>query len=104
MSNSQSTLKCRVRKSGDGYEGTVFVNGLKPTKLMKKDETSIYSNVSGVTSAAKALATRLGWNLEVEEVGSKAATKSATSTKAKPKKTSTKTPTPTTSSPPFNMI
>lgn len=78
---NQSTLKCRVRKSGEGYEGTVFMTGLKPTKLVKKDETSIYSKVSGVTSAAKALADRLGWTLEVEEIGSKTAssTKSAKS-------------------------
>jgi hypothetical protein len=77
-SSSNSTLKCRVRKNGEGYEGTVFMSGLKPTKLVKKDETSIYTNKSGVTSAAKAMANRLGLTLEVEDSTSTTSSKKST--------------------------
>lgn len=64
---TQNVLRCRVRKSGDGYEGTVYVSGMKPSKLTKRDETTIYANRSGVASAAKALAERFGLTLEVED-------------------------------------
>lgn len=64
---TQTTMRCRVRKTGSGFEGTVYVPGLKPTKLVKKDDTSIYANRSGVASAAKTVASRLGVTLEVED-------------------------------------
>lgn len=63
---NSSILKCRVRKTGEGYEGTIYVCGLKPTKLIKKDETSVYANVSGVRAAARAMADRFGMTLEVD--------------------------------------
>lgn len=64
---TQTTMRCRVRKTGRGFEGTVYVPGLKPTKLVKKDDTSIYANKSGVATAAKTVANRLGITLEVED-------------------------------------
>lgn len=82
---STQVLKCRVRKHGDGFEGTVFVSGLKPSKLTKKDESTVYANRSGVASAAKALAERFGLTLEVEDT---------TSTSSKAKKTKSKTQSP----------
>lgn len=69
--NDQNMMRCRVRKSGEGFEGTIYVSGMKPTKLVKKDETSTYANRSGVTSAAKALAERFGMDLEVEDTSVK---------------------------------
>lgn len=82
---NESVLRCRVRKSGDGYEGTVYVSGIKPSKLTKRDESTVYANRSGVSTAAKALAERLGLTLEVEDT-------SPTTTKSK-KTTATTGPT-----------
>ena len=89
MSNqTQTVLKCRVRKSGTGYEGTVSVPGLKPTKLCKRDESTVYANTSGVQSAAKALAERLGFALEVDQPTAPKAT-TGTPRKAKAKAATT---------------
>lgn len=63
---SETVLRCRVRKSGEGFEGTVHVPGLKPTKLVKKDETSVYSTQKSLVASARNLATRLNATLEVE--------------------------------------
>lgn len=86
---TQTVLKCRVRKSGTGYEGTVSVPGLKPTKLCKRDESTVYANTSGVQSAAKALAERLGFALEVDQTAPKATTGTTTTRKAKTKTATT---------------
>jgi hypothetical protein len=83
MSNTQNTtLHCRVRKSGEGYEGTISIPGLRATKLAKKDESTVYANRSGVAAAAKALADRLGYTLEVED--------NTPTAKTAPKKTTAK--------------
>jgi hypothetical protein len=64
---NKTILKCRVRKSNGGFEGTVSVPGLKPSKLTKKDESTVYANKSGIASAAKALADRFSMTLELED-------------------------------------
>ncbi len=66
MNNNKTVLRCQVRKTTKGYEGTVLVPGLKPTKLAKRDESTIYANASGVQAAAKSLADRLGFGIEVD--------------------------------------
>lgn len=76
-SNGQSVLLCTVRKSGTGYEGTVCIPGLKSTKLVKRDSSSVYANRNGVISGAKALADRLNLTLEVSDTGSGSAKKSS---------------------------
>lgn len=63
---SETVLRCQVRKSGEGFEGTVYVPGLKPTKMVKKDQSSVYSTRKSVLAGAKIIASRLNAVLEVE--------------------------------------
>ena len=66
MTSADSVMRCAVKRKGDEFEGTVYIPGLRPTKLCKKDSTSTYANRNGVLSGAKALAGRLNLTLEVD--------------------------------------
>lgn len=61
-----SLLQVKVsQKTKDGqsfFEGTVTIPGAKPTKLVKKaDQTTQFSNRSGVLTTARSLAKNLGF-------------------------------------------
>lgn len=67
------------RNKGDfvGWEGTVDVPGLKRTKVARvKDGTTTFATTSAVKSTARALAKRLGLDIEFDTPTQKAAKKS----------------------------
>lgn len=66
MSNTSNTLSVKVvgRKtdSGEYYEGTVSITGLKPTKLARRSDGSTqFPSKSAVSGAARNLAKALGF-------------------------------------------
>ncbi len=85
-----STMKYKVtsRKNKEGaeyFEGTVALNGLKPTKLQKSDGCTQFSTKSAVGAAARSVAKRLGVEAQIEETAAparKAAKKSVKATKS----------------------
>lgn len=68
LNQQNNTLSVRVssRKNDQGssfFEGTVSIQGLKPTKLVKKsDGSSQFPTKSAVSGAARNLAKSLGFN------------------------------------------
>lgn len=82
MSNLQIKVtekKAKVEGEKPTWEGTVSVPGLKPTKLTRKDGSTLFSTKATVASAAKKLATSLGFDgVEAVAPVQKAAKKSAT--------------------------
>ena len=61
--NISVAVKSRTTGGKSYYEGTVSINGLQPTKLVKADGCSHYSTSRAVEQAAERLATRLGGTL-----------------------------------------
>lgn len=71
--------KAKTEGEKPAWEGTVSVPGLKPTKLTRKDGSTLFSTKATVSSAAKRLATSLGFDgVETATPAKKAAKKSAT--------------------------
>lgn len=65
MSN---TITCRINERQNGFEGTVSIEGVRSTKLVRSsDGSSVYTTRSGVTQAAKMLASRLSMELEFDD-------------------------------------
>ena len=94
MSNTLS-VKVASRKSetGEWYEGTVSIAGLKPTKLARRSDGSTqFPTKSAVSGAARNLAKSLGFtDVDVND-SSKTALKKAAK-KSSVKKTTSKTTT-----------
>lgn len=63
MSNTLSVkVSTRKDESGEWYEGTVSITGLKPTKLARKSDGSTkFTSKSAVSGAARNLAKSLGF-------------------------------------------
>ena len=88
MSNTLSVrVASRKSETGEWYEGTVSIAGLKPTKLARRSDGSTqFPTKSAVSGAARNLAKSLGFtDVDVND-GSKA----ATTLKKAAKKSSTK--------------
>jgi len=104
MSTVTVTVKQRTTEQGDRFEGTVALQGAKPTKLTRKDGTTLFPTTSALKSSARAFGQRLGLEVSYDEPVKQAAKKSVKSktTTAKAKKsikpttTATKTSKPTT--------
>lgn len=71
------SLSLKVSEAGSGYEGTVTLSGLRPTKLLKGDGKTVYASRAAVTNAGAVLARRLGLTVQVPTV---AANKKVTKT------------------------
>jgi hypothetical protein len=79
----------KVQGTPVGFEGTVSLQGLKNTKLTRKDGTTVFSTKSALSASVRSLAKRTG--LDFETVPTTTATKKAAkkSSTCKSKKTST---------------
>jgi hypothetical protein len=78
MSNELTVKVTEREKDGSQwFEATVSIEGLRPTKLARKSDGSTkFTTRSSVTSAAKRLATTLGFQgVETETPAKKAAKK-----------------------------
>jgi hypothetical protein len=94
MSNNTLSVKVSSRTNDQGetsFEGTVSIQGLKPTKLVKKsDGASQFPTKSALSGAARNLAKSLGFSdVEMSDNSSKSA-KSAKSAKSNPTNSVTK--------------
>lgn len=88
MSNPTVTVKeKKVQGESVGYEGVVSFPGLKNTKLVRKDGTTVFSTRSALTASVRSLKKRTG--LDFETVST--TTTTTATTKKAAKKTTTKT-------------
>lgn len=97
---STTTLNVTVRQrttkgKPTGWEGTVALPGLKPTKLARKDGTTLFDTTGALKTVARGVGKRFGLQVEYTEPVAKAAKKSVksatTKTKPRAKKKTTKT-------------
>ena len=86
MSTVTVKVKQTTSKQGTGFEGTVELQGTKPTKLTRKDGTTLFPTTSALKSSARAFAQRINAEVRYEEPVQKAAKKSV---KSQTSKTST---------------
>lgn len=89
MSNTLSVrVASRKSETGEWYEGTVSIAGLKPTKLARRSDGSTqFPTKSAVSGAARNLAKSLGFtDVDVND-GSKTATTLKKAAKKSAKKT-----------------
>jgi len=89
MSNTLSVrVASRKSETGEWYEGTVSITGLKPTKLARRSDGSTqFPTKSAVSGAARNLAKSLGFT----DVDVSDGSKTATTLKKAAKKSSVKT-------------
>jgi hypothetical protein len=93
MSNN-TTMAVRVAsrktESGQYFEGTVSIAGLKPTKLARRSDGSTqFSTRAAVTTAAKALAKSIGYSdVSVEDSSKPAKASESGASKVAAKKSS----------------
>jgi len=86
MSNTLSVrVTNRKSETGDFYEGTVSITGLKPTKLSRKSDGSTqFPTKSALSGAARNLAKSLGFaDVEIQDTTLKVAAKKSPSPKDK---------------------
>ncbi len=73
---STVTVKVRPKKNTSGFEGTVKLCGARPTKLQRKDGSTLFPTKSALKSPARAFGKRYGATVEYDEPAKKAAKKS----------------------------
>jgi hypothetical protein len=76
---STFTVKVNQRttpQGTSGFEGTVELQGAKPTKLTRKDGTTLFPTTSALKASARAFGTRFGAEVQYDEPVKKAAKKS----------------------------
>lgn len=79
-------VKQSTTKQGTGFEGTVELQGVRPTKLTRKDGATLFPTANALKSSARAFANRLNAEVRYDEPVQKAAkqsVKSQTSTTSK---------------------
>ncbi len=84
------TLRVSVRQNKTGYEGTVELPGLKPTKLTRKDGSTSFPTSSAVKTVARSVGKRLSMDVRYAEPAKKAAKLAKTPAKPAKKAKSTK--------------
>jgi hypothetical protein len=92
MSNLSVKVSQRTKAGKTFFEGTVSIPGVRPTKLAKRDQTTQFSNRSGVLTAARNFAKKFGFSGVDTGEGSqtqRAAKKTVRTTKAKAKRRTT---------------
>lgn len=93
MSTVTVKVKQTTKQDTTGFEGTVQLQGTRPTKLVRKDGTTLFPTTSALKSSARAFAKRINATVEYDEPAKKAAktsVKSKTSKTTTAKKTTTK--------------
>ncbi len=82
MGNPTVTVReKKVNGTPVGFEGTVSVQGLRNTKLVRKDGTTVFANRSALSASVRSLKKRTGLDFEtVTTITKKAAKKSSTKT------------------------
>lgn len=66
------TLKVTVRTLKTGtFEGTVCIPGLRSTKLVRKDGSTLFPTTSALKATARSLGIRLGLNVEYAPTATK---------------------------------
>lgn len=96
MSNTLSVrVASRKSETGEWYEGTVSIAGLKPTKLARRSDGSTqFPTKSAVSGAARNLAKSLGFtDVDVNDGNKTAPALKKAAKKSSVKKTTTKTTT-----------
>lgn len=63
MSN---TVVILIKEQLNFLEGLVTINGLKPTKLTKKNGETTFATLSALIQAANAFGKRTGLNIQIE--------------------------------------
>jgi hypothetical protein len=92
MSNTLSVrVASRKSETGEWYEGTVSIAGLKPTKLARRSDGSTqFPTKSAVSGAARNLAKSLGFtDVDVNDSSKTATTLKKAAKKSSVKKTTT---------------
>lgn len=79
MSTVTVKVKERTTTQGTRFEGTVEIQGAKPTKLTRKDGTTLFPTTSALKASARAFGTRIGAEVQYDEPVKKAAKKSVKS-------------------------
>lgn len=83
MSNSTVTVReKKVKGTSIGFEGFVSFPGIKSTKLVRKDGTTVFSTRSALSASVRSLRKRTGLDFEavIPTTTKKAAKKSSTKT------------------------
>lgn len=96
MSNTLSVrVASRKSETGEWYEGTVSIAGLKPTKLARRSDGSTqFPTKSAVSGAARNLAKSLGFtDVDVNDGSKTATTLKKAAKKSSVKKTTSKSTT-----------
>jgi hypothetical protein len=93
-----SKFTVTVKNRPTGVEGVYQLPNSTPSKLARKDGSTVFPNRGSLTQAAQRLATTIGWQYELAEVQKKAAKKSVKTSATKAKTTAKKAPTKKTSS------
>jgi hypothetical protein len=73
----------KVQGTAVGFEGTVSLQGLRNTKLARKDGTTVFSTKSALSASVRSLAKRTG--LDFETIAPATATKKAAKKSSTPK-------------------
>lgn len=92
-----------VKGTSQGWEGTVALPGLRPTKLARKDGTTLFNTTGALKTVARNVVNKYGFSVEYTEPVKKAAkrsvktatTKTSPKTSPKTRKTSPKAKTST---------
>lgn len=80
MSKLNVTVSQKTSEGQEYFEGVVSISKLAPTKIVRSDGTTRFTNRSALTSAAKAIAKSLSLEVEFVEPTRKAAKKSSKKT------------------------
>lgn len=73
-----NTLNVTVKETNGNYEGTVSISGLRNTKLVRKDGSTLFPTTSALKTTARGLATRLGLTVEYTAKAAKKSIKNKT--------------------------
>ena len=86
------TVKVKERSTtqGSGFEATVSLQGAKPTKLTRKDGTTLFPTTSALKASARAFGNRFGGTVEYDEPAKRAAKTSFKTETSTPKTKATK--------------
>lgn len=83
MNTLNVTVKETTIKGTAGFNGVVAIQGLKPTKLARKDGETLFATTSSLKTVARSTAKRLGMEVTYTEPVKKAAKKSIKTTCSK---------------------
>ncbi len=89
------TVNQKTTKGVKGWEGTISLPGLKSTKLSRSDGTTIFSTRGALNTVARAVGTRIGYEVQYQEPVAKVAAKAIKTSKVPVKQATVTSLTPT---------